>query len=169
MAIDSTTMTMINRTFEIMKDDKATLPFWEFLQYLFQKVEILQTINENNGDIMGELVVAVNGVRPTTTANVVLYTAPALGSGTKLFKLISTNTLGSVETFNLYILPDGAAVTPVYQILSSADATGNGSIVANGTNEITECEGILIPPGGSLIAATTNANSISFRGNGIEY
>tara|TARA_R110000782_G_scaffold270453_1_gene371287 strand:+ start:5026 stop:5541 length:516 start_codon:yes stop_codon:yes gene_type:complete len=164
-----TTVVMINRSFEIMENDKATLPFWEFLQYLHTQVATLEAIHNNNGDVMGEIVVVADGVRPTTVANTVLYTSPSLGNGTKISRLLAANTLASVETFDLYVVPEGQAVAPNYLIIAGADASGNGSLVANGTNELNEAETVLIPSGGTLVVAVTNANSITFRGSGIAY
>lgn len=104
----------------------------------------------------------VDGVRPSTVNETLLYTSPANGAGTRITALTATNDTGTTENYTLWITPSGTTA-------SSNKIVPSNAVLGNDNDTHPDVVNHIIPPGGTLVAQVSTADTIAFRVTGIEF
>ena len=109
--------------------------------------------------------VLADGIQPTVTTVVTLYTASAnLQSGTRVIAFTANNATGGAETYDLHIVPSDGSADATNKLVSAR------SVAATiGTDVPAEVQNHLIPPGGTLEVKVSTGTTIAFRSTGIEF
>ena len=107
--------------------------------------------------------ILADGIQPTVTTAVTLYTAPAAGAGTRVIAFTATNTSGTTDTYDLHIVPSGGSADATNKLVSLKSLTNPASDVPS------EVQNHLIPPGGTLQVKVSTGTTVAFRATGIEF
>ena len=98
-----------------------------------------------------------------TNAAAVVYTSPAIGTGTRITAFTATNTTGSAVTYSVYIVPDGDVAGFANLLLDDeALAGGEADVPAALINQ-------LIPPSSTLEAFASSGATVAVSASGIEF
>ena len=104
----------------------------------------------------------IDGVLASLTATV-LYTSPVKGVGTRIVAFSATNTIASVVTYTVHIVPSGDSASLSNMIVNSkALAIAEDDEPASVVNQ-------LVPPGGTIEVLASSGASIAIRASGIEF
>ena len=107
--------------------------------------------------------ILINGIQPAVLTVQTLYSAPASGGGTRIIAFTATNTGGTIDTYDLYIVPAGGVADLTNKIISTK------SVQLNDEDTPAAVHNHLIPAGGSLAISVSTISTISFRATGIEF
>lgn len=107
--------------------------------------------------------VLCDGVRPSLTTVVTLYTAPSSQFGVRILAFTAYDTSGSGDSYNLHIVPSGGSADATNRILTGVTVGANAAEIA------TKILNQSIPTGGSLQVQVTTADRLAFRASGVEF
>jgi len=104
----------------------------------------------------------VDGVRPPTTAETLVYTSPANGAGTRITAFTASNDTGTTETYTVFVTPSGTTA-------SSNKIVPSNAVLGNDTDTHPDIINHLVPPGGTIVLQVSTGNTVAFRVTGIEF
>ncbi len=132
---------------------RPTSRFIEFLEAI--------TLHANLTAVFMDIVL-VDGIQPTVTTIVTLYTSPTSGSGSRVTAFTATNNSGGAASYDLHIVPSGGAADATNKLVNAK------SLAAAADDVPAQVIDQLIPRGGTLETKVSVGTSIAFRATGNE-
>lgn len=104
----------------------------------------------------------VDGVRPSTANETLVYTSPANGAGTRITAFTAVNDTGTTESYTVWITPSGTTA-------SSNKIVPSNAVLGNDNDTHPDIINHLIPAGGTIVVQVSTLDTIAFRVTGIEF
>jgi hypothetical protein len=108
-----------------------------------------------------DMTTLADGIQPTVTTVVDLYTAPLGGAGTTIIAFTATNSTVTTATYNTFVVPTGGTADDTNKLIDVK------SLAQSVTDVPAEVQNQLIPPGGTLAVQVSVGTTIAFRATGI--
>jgi len=103
--------------------------------------------------------VMINGVQPTVSTPVEMYTSPSNGNGTRIIAFTASLISSTPQTYRVFI---GASAIDANEIIPATSISREASTPAELINH-------LIPPGSKLFVQVSTGTAITFRATGVEF